>query len=120
MFEVDFATNDSTKSPELHMIQILGYEIPTTIRTHEATYLIGESPTTSTSGLVTALRNCRTATNLIKLARLDLGESIAGATYVWVRMEAGYPVEVPIVYEKNRQYEWGMKCLWTEVPFTVS
>jgi hypothetical protein len=120
MFELDLATNDSTKTPEVYMIQIMGYEIPTTIKTHECTYLVGESPTTLASGTVTALRACRTATNLIKLARLDLGETITGATYVWVRMEAGYPVEVPIVYEKNRQYEWGMKCVWTEIPFSVT
>ena len=56
---------------------------------------------------------------MIKFADLRYGDDTAGTNYVWVVMMPGYPQEVEILHERNRQPELGIKVRLQEVSYTI-
>jgi hypothetical protein len=120
-FELDLATNDSTKTPEVLMFQARGVEKPEVVRVHNCTYSIGNKPSLLSKTQRTTLRGARTSTSLIKFADLRYGDTTtSGTSYIWVVAEPGTPTEVEIVHEKGREPELGLQVAWREVSFTVS
>jgi hypothetical protein len=119
-FRVDLTTDNSLYSPIVKLFQVLGQEVPTTVRIHECVYSLGDEPARRTSTIRTFLRGARTSTSLVKLADLRYGEAVSGTNYTWVTCMPGYPQEVEIVTEKNRQPELGVKVRWMEVNYTKS
>jgi len=120
-FEVDLATNDSTKTPEVLFFQGRGVEKPETVRIHEATYSVGDTPARKTETIRTFLRGGRTSTTLIKFADLRYGDKTsgtAGTDYVYCVMMPGSPEEVEIIHEKSRSTELGIRVRLQEVSFT--
>ena len=122
-FEIHLASNTNTATPVISYIQIKGVEIPTTVRTHEATYSLGDKPSDRTKTIRTFLRGARTSTSLVKFADLRYGQKTSGTTsgdYVWCVMMPGYPKEVDIAHEKGRQPELAIQVKLQEVSFTIS
>jgi hypothetical protein len=116
-FEVDLASNDPYKTPELQFFQTRGIEKPETIRTHECVYSIGDEPSNRAESIRTFLRNARTSTSLIKFADLRYNDStVTGYTYVIV--PPGYPQEVEVVGEVSRSPEIGIRMRWQEVSYS--
>lgn len=120
-FELNLATNDSTKTPEVSYFEARGVEKPEVVRVHECVYEVDSDPRNKASTIYGWLRTIAASTSLAKFARLALDESTAsGTSYVWVTMQAGYPQEVFLENTKTHQPRMGVKCRWQEVSFTVS
>jgi len=119
-YEVHLASDTSTATPEVSYFQAKGVEKPTTVRIHEAVYAIGDKPSRRAESIRTFLRGGRTSISLIKFADLRYGDDTAGTNYVWVVMMPGYPQEVEILHERNRQPELGIKVRLQEVSYTIS
>jgi hypothetical protein len=111
----------SASTPVITFFEARGIEKPETVRIHDVTYLIGDTPTKRTETLRTFLRGARTNTSLIKFADLRYGDSTeAGTNYIWVVLLPGSPEEVEILNEKLRQPELGLRCKFKEVSYTIS
>ncbi len=119
-FELDFATNDSTKTPEVTYFEARGIEKPETVRIHEAVYSLGTTPTRSVETLRTFLRGGRTSTSLIRFADLRYGDKTSDTSYSWVIVPPGFPQEIEVLHEKGRPPELALKMRWQEVSYTVS
>lgn len=119
-FEIHLASDTNTATPEVSYFQAKGVEKPTTVRTHEAVYAIGDEPSKRAETIRTFLRGGRTSTSLIKFADLRYGQSTAGTDYVWVVMQPGFPQEIEILHERGRAPELGLKVRLQEVSFTIS
>jgi hypothetical protein len=122
-FEIHLASDTNTATPVVSFFQVKGVEKPTTIRVHEATYLIGDSPSDRVKTLKTFFDGGRTSTSLIKFADLRLGQKTSGPTvgdYVWCVMQPGYPKFIEMVHEKGRQPEMAVQVKLQEVSFTIS
>lgn len=120
-YELHLATNSSSTTPEVLFFEARGVEKPETVKIHEAIYEIGDEPNTRAETLRTFLRGGRTSTSLIRFADLRYKETTsgtAGTDFVYVVMQPGYPQEVEIIHEKDRQPELGLKCRWQEISFT--
>lgn len=115
-FELHLATNASTATPEVLYFEARGIEKPETVRVHEATYAIGDTPSKRAKTIRDFLRSARTSEKLIKFADLRYGQSI-DKDYTWVVMQPGYPREVEVAHEKGRQPQLGLQCRWQEVAF---
>jgi hypothetical protein len=119
-FEIDLVTNDSTKSPEIHMFTVSGVEKPESFRVHEATYYLGEDPSKKAKTIRDFLRSAKTETGLIKFADLRYKDITTTPTYSWVILQPGYPQEVEVVQEKGREPELGLKVRWQEINYPVT
>jgi len=120
-FELHLASDTNTATPEVTYFQAKGIEKPTTVRTHEAIYSLGDTPSKRVKEIRTFLRGGRTSTSLIKFADLRYGDDTAGTAgtdYVYVVMQPGYPQEIEIKHEKDRQPELGLKVRWQEVSYS--
>ncbi len=120
-FEIHLASNTSTATPEVRFFQAKGAEKPTTVRIHEATYALDDSPSESGETLRDLLRTGRTSTSLIRFANLNFEEytsGTAGTNFVYCIMEPGYPREVEIVHLKGREPEQGIQVQLREVSFS--
>jgi hypothetical protein len=120
-YEVDLATNSSTATPQVRMLEVRGHEKPETFRVHECVYQAGDEPGHRSKTIRDFLRGGRTSTTLIKLADLRYKESVAGTAgtdYVYVIMEPGSPAEVEMIGEPGRQPEVGLKVRFREVNYT--
>lgn len=119
-FELSFATNDSTTTPEVLYFEARGIEKPETIRIHEATYTMGDTPSRKGKTIRDFLRDGRTSTSLIRFADLRYGQTTADApNYIWVVLMPGSPSEIEILHEKGKSPELGLHCRWQEVNFAV-
>jgi len=122
-FELCLASDTSTATPCVTYFQAKGVEIPTTIRIHEAYYKVGDKPSDRAKTIRTLLRAARTSTSLLKFADLRYGQKTSGTTsgdYVWCVMMPGYPKEVEVKHEKQRQPELAIQVRLQEVSFTIS
>jgi hypothetical protein len=122
-FELHLASDTNTATPVVTYFQAKGVEKPTTVRIHEATYVLGDRPTYRVKTLKDLLETGRTSTNLIKFADLRFGQSTSGTTsgsYVWCVMQPGYPRVVELTHEKGRQPELGIMVRLQEVSYTIS
>lgn len=119
-FELHLATNDDSKTPQVLFFQACGVEKPETLKTYEATYEVGSTPSVTSKTIRDFLRGGRTTTSFVKFADLRWGESTDSTTYHWVSFEPGYPQEVPLANERRRKPELGIKVRMKEIPFTVS
>jgi hypothetical protein len=122
-FELDLATTDSAISPECRFFQVRGTEKPEEVRIHESVYSLGTSPAETAKTLRDYLRGGRTSTSLIKFADLRYGQKTSGTTtgdYVWVSMMPSYPQEIEVSHGKNEMPELGLKCVFKEIPYTIS
>ena len=120
-WEIHFASNTSTATPEVRYFQAKGVEKPTTVRIHEATYLIDDSPSEDAEVLRDLLRTGRTSTSLIRFANLNFEEKAsgtAGTDYVNCVMEPGFPQEVELVHLDGRDPEQAIKIQIREVNFS--
>ena len=120
-FELDLATNSSSSTPEVLFFEARGVEKPETVRIHEATYAIGDTPSRKTESIRTFLRGGRTSTTLIKFGDLRYGDNTAGTAgtdYVYCVMMPGYPKEIEVTHEKSRAPELGIQVRLQEVSFT--
>ena len=105
-YEIHLASNTSTATPEVRYFQAKGVEKPTTVRIHEATYAIDDSPSQNAEVLRDLLRTGRTSTTLIRFANLNFEEKTsgtAGTDYVNCVMEPGYPKGDEIVHPDKRE-----------------
>jgi hypothetical protein len=121
MFELHFNTTVNTLSPTVKLLEIHGEEKPETIRVHECTYSLSDTPEEKGSTIRTFLRGGRTSTSLIKFADLRWGEyttGTAGTNYQYVIMAPGYPQETEIYQEKGKPPELGIKEQWIETNFS--
>jgi hypothetical protein len=120
-FELDLATNDSTKTPEVHRLTIRGHEKPETHRIHNCTYLVGEDKSHRTKTVRTTLRGLRTTTTLVKFADCRYGEevtktgAVAGTDYHYCVMLPGYPRETEVIQSKGNDTELAIECRFMEV-----
>ncbi len=119
-FELHLASNTNTATPEVSFFQAKGIEKPTTVRIHDCTYSISQSPRVSVETLRDFMRTGRTSTTLIKFADLRYGDSTGDTSYVWVVLEPGYPREVEIFHAKTSKPELGINCRFREVSFTIA
>lgn len=123
-FQANLVTNDSAKTPQLLYFEARGTEKPETVRIHECTYAIGDTPSKRAETIRTFLRGGRTSTSLIKFADLRYqGPTPTGTTstdYVWVILLPGSPTEVEILHERDKSPELGIRVRFQEVNFTVS
>ncbi len=120
-FEIHLASNTSTATPEVRYFQAKGVEKPTTVRIHEATYAIDDSPSQDAEVLRDLLRTGRTSTTLIRFANLNFEEytgGSAGTNYVNCIMEPSFPQEVEIVHLDGREPEQAIKVSLREVSFS--
>ncbi len=120
-YEIHLASNTSTATPEVRYFQAKGVEKPTTVRIHEATYAIDDSPSQDAEVLRDLLRTGRTSTSLIRFANLNFEEytsGTAGTNYVNCVMEPGFPREVEIVHSDGRNPEQGIQVQLREVSFS--
>jgi hypothetical protein len=118
-FELDFATNSSSITPQISYFEARGTEKPTTIRIYDAVYAIGDTPSRRTETIRTFLRDGRASNSLIRFADLRYGDKTsgtAGTDFVWVVMLPGSPQEIEIIHEKGRAPELGVKCQFMEIP----
>lgn len=122
-FEINLASDTNTATPEVTFFQAKGTEKPTTVRIHEAYYSIGDKPSERTKTIRDLLRTARTTTTLVKFADLSLGQKTSGTAsgdYVWCVMMPGYPREVEVKHEKQRQPEKAIQVRLQEISFTIS
>lgn len=119
-YELHFATNSSTTTPELSFLEIRGVEKPETTRVHECVYALGDEPTKVAETLRTFLRGARTSTSLIKFADLRYKDKTTDTSYTWVIVQPGFPQEVEILHERRKQPEMGLKVRFQEISYTVS
>ncbi|KKN22973.1 hypothetical protein LCGC14_0909760 [marine sediment metagenome] len=120
-FEIHLASNTNTATPEVRYFQAKGVEKPTTVRIHEATYAIDDSPSEDAEVLRDLLRTGRTSTTLIRFANLNFEEytsGTAGTNYVNCVMEPGFPQEVEIVHLDGREPEQAIRVNLREVSFS--
>lgn len=120
-FELHLATNSSATSPEVLLFIARGAEKPERVRIHECIYSVGDEPSNRSKTLRDLFRTGRTTTTLIKFADLRYGEKTggtAGTDYQYCVMEPGYPQEIEIIHEKQRQPELGIKVRLREVNFS--
>ncbi|KKN72882.1 hypothetical protein LCGC14_0405860 [marine sediment metagenome] len=120
-FEIHLASNTNTATPEVRYFQAKGVEKPTTVRIHEATYAIDDSPSQDAEVLRDLLRTGRTSTTLIRFANLNFEEytgGTAGTDYVNCVMEPGFPQETEIVHLDGRAAEQAIKVSLREVSFS--
>ncbi len=120
-FEIHLASNTSTATPEVRFFQAKGVEKPTTVRIHEATYAIDDSPSQDAEVLRDLLRTGRTSTTLIRFANLNFKEKTsgtAGTDYVNCVFEPGFPREIEIVHLDGRGVEQAIQVQMREVSFT--
>ncbi|KKL59637.1 hypothetical protein LCGC14_2213350, partial [marine sediment metagenome] len=120
-FEIHLASNTSTATPEVRYFQAKGVEKPTTVRIHEATYAIDDSPSQSAEVLRDLLRTGRTSTTLIRFANLNFGEKTsgtAGTDFVNCVFEPGFPREVEITHLDGRGAEQAIQIQMREVSFS--
>ena len=117
--QFNFTTNSSATTPVLTYFQARGILKPELMRTHEATYIIGDTPHSRAKEIRDLLRTARSSTTLIRFADLRYGESTANLTYHWVTMVSA-PQEVELRHEKDRSPELGMVCKFQEVDYVVS
>lgn len=120
-FELWLATNDATITPQVLLFEAHGFEKPETIRIHEATYSLSDTPELKGSTIRSFLRGGRTSTSLIKFADLRWGEytsGTAGTNYQYVIMEPGYPKEIEIYREKDSAPEPAITVRWVETNFS--
>ena len=120
-FEIHLASNTSTATPEVRYFQAKGVEKPTTVRIHEATYAIDDSPSQNAEVLRDLLRTGRTSTTLIRFANLNFEEKTsgsAGTDFVYCVMEPGFPREVEIVHLDKREPEQAIQVQLREVSFS--
>jgi hypothetical protein len=107
--------------PIVTFFEARGAEKPETVRIHEATYAIGDTPSRKTETIRSFLRGGRTSTSLIKFADLRYGDKTtgtAGTDYVYCVMLPGYPKEIEVMHEKGRAPELGIQCRFQEVSFS--
>ena len=119
-FEIHLASDTNTATPEVRYFQAKGVEKPTTVRIHEATYAIDDSPTQNAKVLRNLLRTGRTSTTLIRFANLNFEEKTsgsAGTDYVNCIVEPGFPREIEIVYLDGRAPEQAIQVNLREVSF---
>jgi hypothetical protein len=122
-FEIHLATNDATKSPIVTFFQAKGTEKPTTIRVHEAYYRIGDKPSERAKTIRNLLRTARGSTTLVKFADFRFGQKTSGTSsgdYVWCVVMPGFPKEVEIIHEKQRQPELAIQVRLQEISYTIS
>jgi hypothetical protein len=122
-YELWLASDTNTATPVVSYFQAKGVEKPTTVRVHEAYYSIGDRPSKRSKISRTLLRAGRDSTTLIKFADLRYGQTTTGTAvgdYVWCIMQAGYPKEVEIKHEKQRQPELAIMVRLQEVSYTIS
>ena len=122
-FELWLASDTNTATPVVTFFQAKGVEKPTTVRVHEAYYSIGDRPTDRAKTIRTLLREGRNSTTLVKLADLRYGQTCQGTAsgdYVWCVMMPGYPKEVEIKHEKQRQPELAIQVRLQEVSYTIT
>ena len=121
-FEIHLAqANGNTATPVVTFFQAKGVEKPTTVRIHEATYAIDDSPSQNAEVLRDLLRTGRTSTTLIRFANLNFEEKTsgtAGTDYVNCVMEPGFPQEVEIVHLDGREAEQAIQVQLREVSFS--
>ena len=120
-FEAHLASNTSTATPEVRYFQAKGIEKPTTVRIHEATYAIDDSPSQNAEVLRDLLRTGRTSTTLIRFANLNFEEKTsgtAGTDYVNCVMEPGFPREIEVVHLDKREPEQAIQVQLREVSFS--
>ena len=116
-YEIHLTSDTNTATPEVRYFQAKGIEKPTTVRVHEATYAIDDSPSESAEVLRDLLRTGRTSTSLIRFANLNFEEDTAGTNFVYCVMEPGFPREVEIVHLEGRDPEQGIQVQLREVSF---
>lgn len=119
-FEIHLASDTNTATPEVRYFQAKGVEKPTTVRIHEATYAIDDSPSQNAEVLRDLLRTGRTVTTLIRFANLNFEEytgGTAGTDFVYCVMEPGFPQEVEIVHLDGREPEQAIQVNLREVSF---
>jgi len=122
-FELHLASDTKTATPVVRLFQAKGVEKPTTVRIHEAYYKVGDRPTDRVKTIRTLLREARNTTTLIKFADLRYGQKTSGTVdgdYVWCVMMPGFPKEVEVKHEKQRQPELAIMVRLQEVSFTIS
>lgn len=122
-FELWLASDTNTATPVVTYFQAKGVEKPTTVRIHEAYYLVGDKPSERAKTIRALLRTARTSTTLVKFADLRYGQKTSGTAsgdYVWCVMMPGYPKEVEIKHEKQRAPELAIMVRLQEVSFTIS
>ena len=120
-FEIHLASDTNTATPVVTFFQAKGVEKPTTVRIHEATYAIDDSPSQNAEVLRDLLRTGRTSTTLISFANLNFEEytsGTAGTNFVYCVMEPSFPQEVEIVHLDGREPEQAIKVSLREVSFT--
>ena len=119
-FEIHLASDTSTATPEVRYFQAKGIEKPTTVRIHEATYAIDDSPSQDAEVLRDLLRTGRTSTTLIRFANLNFEEKTsgtAGTDYVNCVFEPGFPREIEVVHLDGRGVEQAIQIQLREVSF---
>lgn len=122
-FEIHLASDTNTATPVVSYFQAKGTEKPTTVRTHEAYYSVGDRPSDRVKTIRNLLRTARTSTTLVKFADLRYGQETLGTAsgdYYWCVMLPGFPKEVEIKHEKGRQPELALQVRLQEVSFTIS
>ena len=120
-FEVDLATNDSTKTPVLRYFEARGTEKPEGVKVHDCTYAVGDTSSRSSETVRDFLETARTSTSLIRLADLRFrDETKDSGGYVWVVMQPGYPRPTEVETIKGQQPTLGIQCRWQEVDFTIT
>ena len=120
-FEIHLASNTDTTTPEVRYFQAKGVEKPTTVRIHEATYAIEDTPSEDAEVLRDLLRTGRTSTTLIRFANLNFEEDTAGTAgtdFVYCVMEPGFPQEVEIVHLDKREPEQAIQVQLREISFS--
>uniref|UniRef100_A0A6M3J8Q2 Uncharacterized protein n=1 Tax=viral metagenome TaxID=1070528 RepID=A0A6M3J8Q2_9ZZZZ len=119
-YELWLASDTNTATPVVSFFQAKGVEKPTTVRTHEAYYRIGDTPNERAKTMRTLLRAGRTSTTLMKFADLRYGQSLSdGTDYTWCVMQPGFPKEVEVKHEKSRSPELAIMVRLQEVSFTI-
>ncbi len=120
-YEIHLASDTSTATPEVRYFQAKGIEKPTTVRIHEATYAIDDSPSQNAEVLRDLLRTGRTSTSLIRFANLNFEEytsGTVGTNYVNCIMEPGFPREIEVVHLDGRDPEQAIQVQLREVSFS--
>lgn len=116
-FELHFATDSASTTPEVLYFEARGVENPEVVRIHEATYSIGTTKSRRSKTMRDFFRSARTSKELIKFADIRYGESI-DKDFHWVVMQPGYPREPELYQEKGKEPELGVMCRWQEISFT--
>ncbi len=120
-YEIHLASNTSTATPEVRYFQAKGAEKPTTVRIHEATYAIDDSPSQDAEVLRDLLRTGRTSTSLIRFANLNFEEKTsgtAGTDFVYCVLEPGFPRETEVIFLDGRSPEQAIQVQMREISFS--